>query len=182
MNDLEEKLILELALNSISKNEFLKKFPVKILENTKYLKDLLETALRLKDPDLVENALILAFTFDLVTIEHIAILCDLLSVEWHREHENIAMLLQQLKAPRSVESLYNAALTKYEYLNFDDSYALAVKCIWALGDINTDLSRGMLDKLSKSENEIIKENALKQLKRTEKNKSVFDSFKRIFNK
>ncbi|WP_145973675.1 hypothetical protein [Phytobacter massiliensis] len=54
---------------------------------------------------------------------------------------------------------------KFDYLDFDDSYALAVKCIWALGDIATKESFEKLKLLSKSNNTVIKENACHQLKK-----------------
>lgn len=51
------------------------------------------------------------------------------------------------------------------FLEFDEAFALAVKCIWALGDINTPESREKLRLLSQSDNEIIRDNAINQLNR-----------------
>lgn len=84
---------------------------------------------------------------------------------WHHQHEDIATLLDFLKSPNSIECLYKITLTEFEYLSYDDSYALALKCIWALGNINTEESKQKLELLSKSENEIIRQNARKQLER-----------------
>jgi hypothetical protein len=56
-------------------------------------------------------------------------------------------------------------LAKYAYLVFDDNYALAVKAIWALGDIGTEAAREKLKLLPQSEIEAISENAKYQLAR-----------------
>ncbi|MET9438981.1 HEAT repeat domain-containing protein, partial [Streptomyces sp. NPDC006551] len=52
-----------------------------------------------------------------------------------------------------------------EYLDFDESRALAVKAIWALGAIPGEEAREALEGLRGDENEIIRENAVKQLAR-----------------
>lgn len=84
---------------------------------------------------------------------------------WHYRHEDIASLLQDAKSPTSIDALNKAVMTKFGYLDFDDSYALAVKCIWALGEIGTPEAMDKLTKLSKSDNKIIRDNAINQLKR-----------------
>ncbi|CDG89183.1 HEAT repeat domain-containing protein [Xenorhabdus bovienii] len=68
----------------------------------------------------------------------------------------------------SVDALYQVSNFELDYLDFDDSYALAVKCIWGLGDIGTPEALEKLKILSISDNEIIKENAINQLKRHSK--------------
>ena len=68
-------------------------------------------------------------------------------------------ILSQILA---VDSLYKAILIKFEYLNYTD--ALAIKCIWALGDINTLESKEKLELLSKSKDKVIRKNAIQQLK------------------
>lgn len=52
-----------------------------------------------------------------------------------------------------------------DYLDYDDSYSLAVKCIWALGAIGTDNSRDRLKKLASSGQKIVEEAAAHQLNR-----------------
>lgn len=90
---------------------------------------------------------------------------NLILCGWHKQHENIAMILQRLKSPKSVDYLYTTINKKYSYLDYDDNYALAVKCIWALGDIGNKEAKEYLKKLLNSENEIIIDNARKQLER-----------------
>ncbi|CDG95454.1 conserved hypothetical protein [Xenorhabdus bovienii str. puntauvense] len=98
----------------------------------------------------------------------IHILNILILMQWHNSHEDLARLLQRYKDPSSVDALYQVSNFELEYLDFDDSYALAVKCIWGLGDIGTPEALEKLKILSTSDNEIIKENAINQLKRRSK--------------
>lgn len=107
------------------------------------------------------------FTFDLFKERHLEMLNQLITESWHKAHEDIAGMLQYFKSNSSVESLYKAAITKFEYLH--NTNALAVKCIWALGDINTLDSKEKLELLTKSKEKEIKKNALYQLKRISKN-------------
>jgi len=78
-------------------------------------------------------------------------------------HEDIASLLQGIRSPGSIDELYKTALTRFDYLDYDDSYSLARKCIHALGDINTAESKEKLAMLAGSGIPIIKEAAEKQL-------------------
>ena len=84
---------------------------------------------------------------------------------WHTQHENIASILQELKAPESVDCLYQAAVVDLDYLDYDEAYALAVKCAWALGAIRTEQAKEKLHMLAKSENPVKRDAALYQLKR-----------------
>lgn len=94
------------------------------------------------------------------------ILIRLIQEPWHQMHEDIASTLQwDIPSPKAIEVLYKTALTKFDYLDFDEAYALAVKCIWALGDINTPESMEKLELLAESKNKIIRKNAKAQLKR-----------------
>lgn len=103
--------------------------------------------------------------FELFVEDYVDVLCKLMNETWNFQHENIAIIFQKIKSPKTIVCLYNAALTQFEYLEYDEAFALAVKCIWALGDINTPESKDKLKLLAQSENEIIKENAINQLNR-----------------
>lgn len=78
------------------------------------------------------------------------------------------MLLQRLKLPSSIEVLYETAIKEYEYLDYDEAHALAVKCIWALEDIGTEYAEQKLQLLLNSNISVIKENAQKQLDRIDR--------------
>ena len=83
---------------------------------------------------------------------------------WHFKHEDIVSTLDYLGDNRSVEALYAAALAKFDYLNFDEAYALAVKAIYALRNIGSPEAIEKLKILSESNNEVIAHNATKRLK------------------
>lgn len=163
MTNKERDTIKKLMTKLITEEEFTKKFSVDISMNPGYVGELLEIAFNEANSDDVEYALFIGFTFNVFSEDYVGILCKLIEAKWHYQHENIAMIFQKLKSPNSIESLYKTAITEFEYLDYDESYALAVKCIWALGNINTDGSRKKLELLSQSENEIIRDNAIKQL-------------------
>ena len=168
MTKTEREMLHKLMARAISSEEFLQKFTVDISKNPSYLLQLLETAYNDQEKDDVEYLLIAIFSFNLYKEEFVNILCKLIEAKWHYQHENIAMLFQKLKSPQTVECLYKTALTQFDYLEFDEAFALAVKCIWALGDINTIEARQKLELLTQSENIIIRENAIQQLNRSSK--------------
>jgi hypothetical protein len=161
----ERQLITQLFENTLSKEDFLSKFTVDVTINPNYVLELLEVAFKEKNAYDIEYAMLIAFTFNLFTKDFVNILCRLLEEKWHFQHEDITRILQSLKAPEAIEYLYRTALSKFEYLDHNDSSALAVKCIWALGDINTTDSRKKLELLAQVKNEIIRSNAIEQLNR-----------------
>ena len=154
----------EAEVNKINE-KFIKRFKVDVTRKPDYILKLLETAYRERNSTDVECSLIVAYRYSLFSQEYVSILVRLIESDWHYKHEDIAFALQKLKSPKAVECLYRTALKRFPYLDYDDAYALAVKCIWALGDTNTAESREKLKLLSKSDNEIIRENAIKQIER-----------------
>lgn len=132
MKNAEIEAVKKYMRKSISKDEFLRDFTVDVTQNPSYVVKLLEEAYSKKSADEVEHSLFIGFSFNLFSKDYVEILCKLIEADWHYQHENIAMIFQRLKSLDSIEYLYQAALTQFEYLNFDEAYALAVKCIWAL--------------------------------------------------
>jgi hypothetical protein len=110
----------------------------------------------------VAYALVLGFVFRL-SREWAPVLCKLMEEDWHHSYENIASALQNIRAPSTVDCLYRAALRKHDHLAYDNSEALAVKCIWALHDIGTSEAVEKLKLLSQSASAPIRERALKRL-------------------
>ena len=147
------------------KEKFLNDFTVDVTKEPEYIIRLLEIAYLEKKADDVEYSLIIGFSFNLFTKEYTDILLKLLEADWHYKHEDIAWIFQRLKIPEAVNLLYVTALKQFKYLEEDEFFALAVKCIWALGDINTKESKEKLEILAQSSNETIKKNALNQLER-----------------
>ena len=90
-------------------------------------------------------------------------LCSLLGADWHDEHEDIATALQDVRAPETVDCLYMAATRRLAYLEYNDSAALAVKCVWALHDIGTPEAVERLQLLKDDEREMVRESVCKRL-------------------
>nr|WP_240982708.1 HEAT repeat domain-containing protein [Streptomyces sp. S3(2020)] len=74
-------------------------------------------------------------------------------------------MLGRLRSPQTVPTLVLATRWVPEYLDWDENRALAVKAIWALGAIPGPEAREALEGLRDDEDEIIRENAVKQLAR-----------------
>jgi len=89
------------------------------------------------------------------------IFCNLLKENWHQSHEDVVMMLESIKDPKSVDCIYEMSL---KIPSYDDGRALARKCIWALGAIDTLYAKEKLKNLALSDDEIIKETAIMQLK------------------
>lgn len=90
---------------------------------------------------------------------------NLLIEPWHKKHEEIVRLLGFYKSETSVDYLYKAAIIDFDYLDYDEDYVLAGKCIRLLAKINSKKSLDKLNELSASQNEIISKSASKQLDR-----------------
>lgn len=159
------KWIKELMRRKITKSDFLLLNDIAEQETENVFFEELQKAYSLKSGDKVEYILYLVFAFDAVNVRFVKLLNDLIICDWHKQHENIAMLLQKLKSPESVPVLFEVAQKDFPYLNYDESYALAVKCIWALGDIGNSVALEKLEVLSHSPNQIIANNAIKQIAR-----------------
>jgi len=112
-----------------------------------------------EDDGLLEDILIAA-SRDGLNEKYTKVLCALLKDDWHYCQEDIIMMLEEIKAPESVNCIYEAALNIPDY---DDGRSLAKKCIWALGAINTAEAKEMLILLTASDDPIVKEAASMQL-------------------
>ncbi|WP_171053101.1 HEAT repeat domain-containing protein [Streptomyces marianii] len=126
---------------------------------------LLRDAMERQDADDVEMALIVHGAADASVEEFLEPLIELFPAEWHREHEDIVSMLGELHSPKTVPTLVLATRWVPEHLDFDENRALAVKAIWALGAIPSAEAREALEGLRDDENEVIRENAVKQLER-----------------
>ena len=95
----------------------------------------------------------------------IEVLNDLLIEPWHERHEEIVRILGFYRSETSVAYLYKAAISDFDYLEYDEDYVLADKCIRLLAKINSESSFSKLKDLSKSLNDSISKSAIKQLDR-----------------
>jgi len=122
----------------------------------------LRCAIQAKDPDKVEEALNQAFGSAL-SADLLPTLVDLLGMPWHTRHEDVIRALQELKPPSAVQALRKAAVTKHQYLDYDEFFGLARKCTWALADIGTPEAKDALRELAKLDNVSIASYAQKRL-------------------
>lgn len=152
--------------NKISKSSLYKAIDLEVDHWEDFIQAGLETTLTEKSNELLEDYLALIFMYQVPFNRFVSLLNELIVLDWHRQHENIALLLDKACDASSIKALYDAAITPFEYLEFDDNYALAVKCIWALGKIfrkGHHHAKEKLELLAQSTNDIIRENAVKQL-------------------
>jgi hypothetical protein len=154
------------GLRAISKEEFLREFPSSVEHGNLALR-LLEEACREKSAEDLKCTLLVGFAFGFA-VDHVDILCRLVEAEWHFSHEDVVSALGRFHTPNAVGPLFRATQRVPEYLNFDDSRALAVKAIWAPGRIPGSEAETKLELLTHSENAILRENASKQLARRHK--------------
>jgi len=68
-----------------------------------------------------------------------------------------------LRSPAAVDALERTAHAVHGYLAYDDGFALARKCTWALADIGTPEAQQALVRLAACDNSIIASYAQKRL-------------------
>lgn len=177
MTNDDSRLILGLMVGlpgdppPLSKEEFLQTFRGGVREEG-LVSELLSEAVCSKDPDLVEYALIVGFTFGFQE-EHLNQLLKLLSRDDHVSHENLVSAIGDLRPREAVSALYQMTQEIPEYLKFDDARALATKAIWALGDIAGSEAEEALKDLSESDEDILRKTAIKQIDRRKRSNSSF---------
>src|ERR1043166_363356 len=142
---------------AISKEEFLHQFPSSIEQGQLALR-LLEDVYKGRNAEDLKCALVIGNAFGFGP-QHTDILARLIDAEWHVSHEDVVSALDGLRTPSAVKPLFRATQWIPGYLDFDESRALAVKAIWALGNIPGAESEKKLDLLARSDDPIVRENA-----------------------
>ena len=160
-----ENLMIQNYKRQISFQELQKNFFENDIERIKYIKSELEKAYIEKNEKNVNILILAIFVFNLYSEDFIDILCKLTKEEWHERHEDIAIYFMEMELPSTVECLYELAISDFEKYRWDDNFALVRKCCFALGDINTPKAKGKLELLLQSDEEMIREHAMEQLKR-----------------
>jgi hypothetical protein len=97
---------------------------------------------------------------DGVDEDYTDVFCKLLKEDWHYMHEDIIMMLEDIKDPDSIPCIYEISLRVSEFV---EGLSLAKKCIWALGAINTVNAREKLKLIAHSNDPEIREAALLEL-------------------
>jgi len=83
------------------------------------------------------------------TRELVPTLCELVLEDWHEQHEDVVLLLQELKDGRAAEPLYRAATTSFDHVDrWNNLHEFQRKCTWALADIGSDDARAYLRELA----------------------------------
>lgn len=158
----EKQSILELSLKKKSIIEFAQEFPDRLTKE--YILGMLETSYFNKDAEDLEYSLLLGFVLEIFNHDFAHILSKLIVEPWHYKHEDIAMLLKQIKSPQTVDSLYNATEMQFEYLGYDDTYQFARKCIKALSAIGDENATNKLRLLAASKTTEIAGYAQKEIR------------------
>ena len=83
----------------------------------------------------------------------------------HRQHEDLAFLLEKKHSPKLINRVYDLAVMELDYMKEDEFFNIARKCTYALGYTNTPKAKEKLELLAKNENKLIREYAIKQLNR-----------------
>ncbi len=151
----------------ISRDKFLREFPSAVAQG-KLALPLLERACREQSAEDLTCALIVGFAFGF-TPEGSQVLRHLLGVgvDWHNSHEDIVEVLRSFHCTENIEALFSATQWIPSSLEYDEARALAVKAIWALGDLPGDAARRRLEELTRSDDSILRSNAVKQFERRE---------------
>lgn len=139
-----------LLMQKINEEEFIREYFKNAPFDDSYVFNMMEDAIVNENKTEVEEVLILLNSGYFSTDNFAEKLCELLMFSWHVKHEEIAMMLQDLADPRTVDSLYKAAELQFSYLDFDDTYQFARKCIKAISRINDVNAIGKLKLLAKS--------------------------------
>jgi hypothetical protein len=149
------------GVSQISKEEFLRQFPSAVEHGRLALK-WLEEAYQTRNADDLSYALIVGGNFGFVP-EHKDILRRLIDEDWHYSHEDVVSALQTWPTADTVDALFRATQWTPKSLEYDDSRALAVKAIWALGKISGPEAKTKLEALARSNDAILRKNAVEQL-------------------
>jgi len=123
----------KLIKREMTDEEFLKENKI---ENTEvWEKQKLSEAIRTKDAALLEIVFFVIFHFKLEEAQDSAVLCELLSADWHYKHEEIVDLLEFYGMEESVEALYQSACACPAYIEKVDAGSYTVRCIRAMHGI-----------------------------------------------
>lgn len=100
----------------------------------------------------IEHALTVLFLLKIYSKFFSPVMCKLLEQDNHFAHENVALYLEELKDPATINCLNSAIEHRFAYLKYDDSYDLAKTCIRALANMATIESLAKLRLLSNNAN------------------------------
>ena len=126
---------------------------------------LLRDAVDQKDATDFELAMIVCSRFGAFDESLLPLLIEQSRANWHHRHEDVVSRLGKYKSSATVDALYDATQWVPDYLDFDESRALARKAIWALGGIPGPEASEALARLLEDKDEDLREAAAEQLRR-----------------
>ncbi len=165
----EVELVRRLALAEITGSEFLASFPDRSLVDADFVSATISRAFDGQDPWLVQLAMIRlnvqtgSYCYPIDS----SALCQLLFENWHYSHEDIAFYLQRQVDSNNLDCLYKAAQLRFDYLEYDETFQFARKCIKAISAIGSAEAFEKLRRLAGTSNKVIAAYALKELNRVE---------------
>jgi HEAT repeat protein len=157
LSEAAQEAVLQFTLGQITEEQLVLELGVDPRAEEGYVLELLVEAVRQRDPDGAEAALILASWFDVRGPRYLEVLCDLLVADWHTRHEDVARALQLLGDNNAVPALRYTAELDLPCRDYDDYRALSRKCMWALSDIRTADAVAALESLVQSRNPRVRE-------------------------
>lgn len=163
MSEETKKLLILLTSGRITKEEFIREYSNDKRVDKEYCFDLLKQAVNDKDDEKVEEAIVVGSALNCFSNGFSEVFCELLLSDWHYKHEDIARILQDLKDPSTVDCLYDASQLRFEYLDYDDTYQFARRCIKVLSAIDNEEAINKLQLLTNSNIPEIKQYAIKEL-------------------
>jgi len=166
-----KKIIGKLYKNNIQEDVFIKKYE-KEKDRTvdeEYIKSLIQRGINNKDANDIEEAIVLIYSGNFDNHVYVKELCNILLESWHFKHEDIVRILHELQDISTIDCLYKVAGSKFEYLDYDDTYQLARKSIKALSAIASEEAINKISLLSNSSNAIIAGYAKKELQNNQLN-------------
>ena len=166
----EVKLLVKWHDKKISDDEFLEKFKLEKIryrrEMPNIAKEKLKEACVSKNSDMIVPYLSLIFYLEIDFDEIKDSIEEIITGNWHYDHENIAGAFKDIASPKTIEWVYYLALA-HQFEGYEGGLAMARKCIHALGKINTPKSKEKLELLANNLNETeeLRESAKRELNR-----------------
>jgi hypothetical protein len=166
MTDLELQLLSELNYGIISKDVFLRRFPIDIKQNSEYIGKEVIDAIQKGDSDNLEMVLKLIWLLDGFP-ERTHLLNMLLVAPNHISHQRIARELQIVKDPSTVPYVRHALAKGFDYLEYtcSESNAIAKWFSWILFAIGTEEAIQVMKDYSKASDDGVRGEMLYRLKK-----------------
>jgi hypothetical protein len=161
VNTKQKNALLSLCSQEIDKNAFSAIYGTSCSAMPAEVLQLLKEAMRTKDAEGVEFALMLGSCFSFP--DGILDLIHKLVVEkWHCRHEDMVQMLQRYHEASSIPALWQAIALKpkLKYLDYDDYGAYYKKCLWALEAIGTLEAVRVIEECATSPDPQLREQAL----------------------